>query len=104
MKACWSRFGRPSRDRPARVVTDRPTALEAGVTHERTGSPLISTVQVPHWALPQPYLVPLTAKSCVNTASKEVLGSVGVCTGCPFKLKWMLMAADLVEEKATARA
>ena len=76
-----------SSHKPAKVVTDRPAALEAGVTHDRTGSPLINTVQVPHWALPHPYLVPLTAKSWVNTANKVVLGSVGVCTGRPFKLK-----------------
>ena len=39
---------------PARVVTDRPTAIDIGRTQERTGLPSTWTVQAPHWARPQP--------------------------------------------------
>ena len=48
-----------SAERPSMVVTGcSPTAL-TGVTQERMGSPPRCTVQAPHSAMPQPYLVPV---------------------------------------------
>ncbi len=41
------------------VVISRPTTPATGVTHERTTLPSTSTEQAPHWARPQPYLVPV---------------------------------------------
>ena len=41
-------------DSPSSVVTAAPSALETGMTHDRTAAPLINTVQAPHWASPQP--------------------------------------------------
>jgi len=40
------------------VVTFFPSARETGATQERTAWPSICTVQAPHSAMPQPYLVP----------------------------------------------
>jgi len=36
-----------------------PTAALTGTTQERIGAPSICTVQAPHCAMPQPYLVPV---------------------------------------------
>ena len=49
--------------------------LDNGRTHERTGSPSMCTVQAPHCAMPQPYLVPVSASCSRNTHSSGVSGS-----------------------------
>ena len=33
-----------------------------GAWHERIGWPFRCTVQAPHWAMPQPYFVPVSCK------------------------------------------
>ena len=40
------------------VIFLAPTAL-SGTWQERVATPSICTVQAPHWAMPQPYLVPV---------------------------------------------
>src|SRR6185369_805477 len=40
------------------VVTLFPSTAETGVTHERVATPFTCTVHAPHWAMPQPNLVP----------------------------------------------
>src|SRR5439155_26597520 len=49
--------------------------LESGRTHERTGSPSMCTVQAPHCAMPQPYLVPVKPICSRSTHSSGVSGS-----------------------------
>src|SRR5258705_174675 len=41
------------------VVIFAPPAALTGIEHERTGRPFMCTVQAPHCATPQPYLVPV---------------------------------------------
>ena len=48
----------------------RPSAAASGTTQLRMGSPLISTVQLPHWARPQPNFWPFKSKSFERICSK----------------------------------
>ena len=51
------------------VVTVRsPTAL-TGSTHDRAGPSPTCTVQAPHWAMPQPNLVPVRPSTSRSTQS-----------------------------------
>ena len=55
------------------------TTVEAiGVWHERAATPLRWTVQAPHWAMPQPYFVPVSSSSSRSTQSSGVSGDA--CT------------------------
>src|SRR3954462_13855681 len=49
-----------SGDRPSMVVIFLPAAADTGNEQERVGVPSMCTVQAPHWAMPQPYLVPVS--------------------------------------------
>ena len=51
-----------------------PTAL-IGTEHERVATPSIWTVQAPHWAMPQPYFVPVSPIESRNTQRSGVRGS-----------------------------
>ena len=51
-----------------------PISAAAGVTHERAGCPSTCTVQAPHWATPQPNLVP------VRPMSSRITHRSGVCS------------------------
>src|SRR5262245_15934288 len=57
------------------VVICLPTTELIGTTQERRAAPLTSTVQAPHCAMPQPYLVPVSP-ICSRIAHRSgVLGS-----------------------------
>ncbi len=56
------------------VTTRLPATAETGVMHERVGSPSTCTVQAPHRAMPQPYLVPVRSKKSRTTQSSGVSG------------------------------
>ncbi len=50
----------PSLDRPSMVtIFWFGFSAASGSTQERTGAPSMCTVQAPHCAMPQPYLVPV---------------------------------------------
>src|SRR3979409_1357548 len=66
----------PLGESPSMVVIFLPAAAETGVEHERTGLPLMCTVQAPHCAMPQPNLVP------VSPSSSRITHSSGVSAGC----------------------
>ena len=68
---CW-----PSGDRPSMVVIFSPgPTLATGRTQLRVGTPSMCTVQAPHWATPQPYLVPVRPSCSRSTHSSGVSGS-----------------------------
>src|SRR6267154_1312573 len=48
------------------------------IEHERRTSPLMCTEQAPHWATPQPYLVPVRPTCSRITQSRGV--SLSTCT------------------------
>src|SRR5712692_4933762 len=57
-----------------------------GIEHERVAAPFISTLQAPHWPMPQPYLVPVRPIESRSTQSNGVSGS----TSTPY---WMLLTS-----------
>src|SRR5438552_8915165 len=56
------------------VVTCLPTAALTGVTQERIALPSRCTVQAPHRAIPQPYLVPVRPTCSRIAHNRGVLG------------------------------
>ena len=59
---------------------------EIGVWQERTGEPSRCTVQAPHWATPQPNLVPVRPRSSRIDPQQRGVGSTSSCA---------LLAVDL---------
>src|SRR5882672_6450843 len=57
------------------VVILAPLAALTGIEHERTGRPFMCTVQAPHCATPQPYLVPVRPTCSRIAHSRGVVGS-----------------------------
>src|SRR5262245_14071947 len=53
---------------------------------ERCTSPLTCTAQAPHWAMPQPYLVPVRPACSRKAQSRGVLPSTFTSTVFPFTL------------------
>ena len=49
------------------VVICLPATGLTGTWHDRVATPSICTVQAPHWAMPQPYLVPVRPSVSRNT-------------------------------------
>src|SRR5712691_10376932 len=75
MNARWSGWRRSDVPSPSIVVTWPLAVADTGVTHERTGLPSTSTVQVPHWARPQPNLGPFSSRSLRRTYRSGVSGA-----------------------------
>ena len=61
-----------------------PAAADTGIAQERTGSPSTCTVQAPHAAMPQPYLVPGRSSSSRKTQSSGISGSTSTIWVRPF--------------------
>src|SRR5258708_6880824 len=53
----------PLASRPSMVTTARPATSLIAVAQARAAWPSIWTVQEPHWAMPQPYFVPVNPSS-----------------------------------------
>src|SRR6201996_6319238 len=68
------------------VVILVPTAPLTGNEQERVATPSICTVQAPHCAMPQPYLVPVRPSVSRKTQSKGVRGSAFACSDLPLTL------------------
>ena len=58
------------------------TAL-TGMLQERVATPSMCTVQAPHWAMPQPYLVPVRPICSRMTQSSGVSGSTSTSRTVP---------------------
>src|SRR5262245_50645050 len=69
------------------VVIFAPTAVLTGTMQERIAAPLICTVQAPHCAMPQPYLVPVSPSCSRSTQSSGVFGSPSTSWGFPLTVK-----------------
>src|SRR5436190_911915 len=69
------------------VVTFLPSTLEIGVEHERTATPSTCTVQAPHSAMPQPYLVPVKPMVSRSTQSRGVSGDTSTSRGSRLRRK-----------------
>src|SRR6266481_2611754 len=67
------------------VILLAPTAL-TGIEQDLVATPSMWTVQAPHWAMPQPYLVPVRPSVSRNTHSSGVSGSTSTCCVCPLMM------------------
>src|ERR1700743_2049752 len=67
---------------PSIVVMARPLTALTGSTQDRTALPSIWTVQAPHWAMPQPNLVPVMPRMSRSTQSRGISGgaSTALCS------------------------
>src|SRR5689334_8024969 len=97
------------------VVILCPATRETGATHERIASPFRWTVQAPHWAMPQPYLVPVRPRFSRNTHGSGVDGSTSTLTGLLLTVNEITLTScnfscrkrfelDRVDERTRARA
>ena len=77
------------------VVIDLPSAAETGKVQDRAGLPSTSTVQAPHWAMPQPYLVPVKPISLRIAQSKGISGSISRLYALP--LIWSFAIARFLK-------
>src|SRR5215831_7171812 len=68
------------------MIIPAPTAL-TGTEQDLIATPSMWTVQAPHWAMPQPYLVPVRPSVSRSTHSSGVSGSTSTCCGCSLMVR-----------------
>ena len=76
------------------VVICWPSAAETGVTQDRSGVPLRCTVQAPHWAMPQPNLVPVRFRLSRSTHRSGVSGSTSISWLLPFTVSLIIVISE----------
>src|SRR5215470_9812801 len=69
------------------VVICFPSAALTGNEHDRVGSPSTWTVQAPHWAMPQPYLVPVRPTFSRIAHNSGVEGSTSTSCAVPLMVR-----------------
>ena len=72
------------------VVICLPATALTGTEQERVATPSMCTVQAPHWAMPQPYLVPVRPIVSRNTHSRGVRASTSTLWD------WPLMDSEII--------
>src|ERR1700730_7208982 len=72
------------------VVICLPATALTGIEQERIATPSTWTVQAPHCAMPQPYLVPVMPMVSRNTQSKGVVSSTSALWD------WPLMDSEII--------
>src|SRR5438093_6605125 len=83
---------------PSMVVILLPAAAPSGVEHDRAGCPFTCTVQAPHSAIPQPYLVPVMPRWSRRTHRRGVSRSASTDMGLP--LTFRVIIEELLGEKS----
>src|SRR5215468_1926380 len=76
------------------VVIDLPVAADRATLHDRAARPSMRTVQAPHWAMPQPYLVPVSFSESRSTHSNGVSGSTATLWAMPLTISEIDIAAS----------
>ena len=74
------------------VVISVPRTADTGSTHDLVATPLTCTVHAPHWAMPHPYLVPLSSRTSRSTQSSGMSGATSTVVDFPLTLKVTGMA------------
>src|SRR5215471_9957138 len=69
------------------VVICAPAAALTGSEQDRVATPSTWTVQAPHWAMPQPYFVPVIPIHSLMTHSNGVSGSTSTSFGFPLMVR-----------------
>src|SRR5436309_2273734 len=77
------------------VIGALPTA-DTGKLHDRIAWLSMSTVQAPHWAMPQANFVPVSFNESRSTHSNGVSGSTSTVCMIPLTTSVMAIAASLV--------
>jgi hypothetical protein len=72
-----------------------PSTVDIGVMQLRRVVPSMWTVQAPHWAMPQPYFVPLSFSKSRMTQSNGVSGSPSKVRSCPLSLKVIMFVSRI---------
>src|SRR5665811_1834323 len=75
---------------PSIVVICLPVASLTGTLQERTAMPSIWTVQAPHCAMPQPYLVPVRPIFSRIAQSSGVSGSTSTSNALPLIVRFAI--------------
>src|SRR5262245_1496987 len=76
------------------VVTARPCTAPAGSTHERVALPSRWTVQAPHWAMPQPYFVPVRPRTSRRTHKRGMSSGAATSRSSPLTLSFMASSRE----------
>src|SRR5439155_12710211 len=74
-------------ERPSIVVTRLPATAATGSTQVRVATPSRWTVQAPHWAMPQPNLVPVSPSVSRSTQRSGVSGVTLTVSRLPLTVK-----------------
>src|ERR1043166_942782 len=69
------------------VVICLPTASLTSTLQERVATPSMWTVQAPHWAMPQPYLVPVRPTFSRIAHNSGVEGSTSTSCAVPLMVR-----------------
>src|SRR3981081_4708809 len=70
--------------------------VEAGRTQLRVGTPSICTVQAPHCAMPQPYLVPVRPIFSLIAQRSGVSGSTSISNALPLIVRLAIVVSPWV--------
>src|ERR1700688_4055125 len=87
---------------PSIVVILRLPTEFIGTWQERVGTPSMCTVQAPHWAMPQPYLVPVMPSVSRSTQSRGVSGSTSTLWDWPLMLSGCIVLLPLCRPQKRA--
>src|SRR6266852_7553120 len=87
---------------PSMVVILLPAAELRDVEQDRAGWPFTCTVQAPHSAMPQPYLVPVIPRWSRRTHRRGVSGSASTDMGLP--LTFRVIIEELLGKQTFRRA
>src|SRR2546427_13253552 len=78
---------------PSMVVILLPAAAARDVEQDRAGWPFTCTVQAPHSAMPQPYLVPVMPRWSRRTHRRGVSASAATDMGLPLTFRVVIRGA-----------
>src|ERR1700687_1772475 len=85
------------------VVICAPATALRGTEQDRVATPLICTVQAPHWAMPQPYLVPVMPSVSRSTHSRGVSGSTSTLWDWPLMMSVGIVLLPLCRPQEDGR-
>src|SRR5215472_404645 len=86
------------------VTTLLPATAAAVVTQERIGWPSTWTVQAPHTATPQPYLVPVNPSCSRRTHKSGTSGPTSTCCVLPLTTSEIMAASRIGDDRQSVYA
>src|SRR6186997_3690453 len=86
------------------VVIFFPAAVDIGVEHDRTALPARCTVHAPHWAMPQPNLVPFRLRTSRSTHNSGMSPGTSTVVAFPFTVRVNGIALTLSRKGRSPRS